>query len=52
MFGLQQMLDQPTRGLYANIVWFALVRCQFIPGCGHAVQAQLFEFGADITTHG
>lgn len=52
VFGLQQMLDQPTRGLYAHIVWFSLVRCQFIPGPGHTVQTQFFELGADITTHG
>lgn len=37
---------------YAHIIWFALVCCQFIPRMRHAVQAQLFEFSADITTHG
>jgi hypothetical protein len=39
------------RGLYADIAGFALLRYQFIPSPGHAVQAQCFEFGADITTH-
>jgi len=51
VFGLQQVLNQPTRCLYAHIIWFALVCCQFIPRLHHAVQTQLFEFGADITAH-
>jgi type I restriction enzyme R subunit len=51
VFGLKQVLNQPTRCLYAHIIWFALVCRQFIPRLHHAVQTQLFKLGGDITAH-
>ena len=51
VFGLQQMTDQPFARLHSGMSACAL-GCQLTPGPGHAVQAQLFKLGADITAHG
>jgi hypothetical protein len=48
-FGLQQMLDQPARGLDAGV---APLLDQISPRAGHAVQAQRLEFDQHVRLHG
>ena len=47
-FGLQQVLDQPARGVQPGV---RALLDQIGPGTGHAVQAQLLEFDRHVT-HG
>jgi hypothetical protein len=48
-FGLQQMLDEPARGLDAAV---AALLDQISPGAGHAVQAQRLQLDQHVRLHG
>ncbi len=46
--GLQQVFQQPARGVHRGV---AALLDEIAPGAGHAVQAQVLEFGDELT-HG